>query len=115
MADEIQGAPQPQPVPIPPTQNVTQFILTVNQQEFLLSCGHIRVLVGPDPNTGLPTAAPISEWLMTISLSPTTAEILRRTLEQGIAEFEKSFGKIPVPKTSRPTVSAHEEKPTAKA
>jgi hypothetical protein len=123
MADDTQGAPQqsflqsssPQLPPMLPTQNVSQLSIAVNQQEFLICCGHMRVLMGLDQKTGLPTSVTVPEWLLTLSLSPTTAEILKRSLEQGISEFEKNFGKIPVPKTARPTVSTHEDKPTSKA
>jgi hypothetical protein len=116
MVDEIQGAPQlPPPTQPLPTQNVSQLVVAVNQQEFLISCGHARVLMGLDQKTSLPTTTIVPEWLLTLSLSPTTAEILKRSLEQGVAEFEKNFGKIPVPKTPRQAVSAHGDKPTSKA
>ena len=114
MVDETQGAPQLSP-PQLPTQNVSQLVVAINQQEFLICCGHIRILMVQDQITGLPAAVPAPEWLMTLSLSPTTAELLKRSLEQGIAEFEKNFGKIPVPKSARPAVSTHEDKPTTKA
>ena|ERR1700730_4075078 len=114
MTDETPAAQQQ--LSAPPTQNASQFILTANQSEFLLSFGHTRILPAQDSTSGLVTGVPLTKWFMTISFNPAVAELLKRSLEQGISEFEKAFGKIPASPTFPPQVSrpAQKTKPKAK-
>jgi hypothetical protein len=96
MADTTSAQPQQQamqPGFAPPTQGVSQFVVTMNVNEVLITLGQSRMAI--NPQTGLPGSGPGIEWLLTLSVNSGAAKLLAEVLSQAIAEYERRFGKIP--------------------
>jgi hypothetical protein len=55
--------------------------------------GHLRQLI--DPATGAVGGHPALEWLLTVSLSPPVAAMLREALGKAVDAYEAQYGKIP--------------------
>lgn len=89
----------PMQMPSPPTQGASQFVLTMNVNEILLTIGHARLGIQP---TGMPTPIPGIEWFLTLAIGPTAAKRLAEGLTALVGEFEKRFGAIPTDTTVAP-------------
>jgi hypothetical protein len=94
MADQPQQA-SPMVVPPIPTQGASQFMISMTAGDILLTIGHGRVGVRANEK-GQPSPVPTVEWLMSLSLSPTSCRTLLLALSQTVEIYEKTFGKIPV-------------------
>jgi hypothetical protein len=88
-----QVQPQPQ-IPLIPTQGVSQFMVSVSANDVLVTVGQGRVAVVAD-SQGNPSALPHVEWLMSLSMSPSSAKALLQGLASSLDAYEKQFGKIP--------------------
>lgn len=92
--DTVNPSPQAgsQPMFSPPTQGVSNFIVTAAFVEFLVVCGQSRV----SPPTGPDQQATFGvEWLTTLSVSPPAAKQLLKALASAIDQYEKLNGAIP--------------------
>ncbi len=80
----------------PPTQSAAHFALVSSAAEFLLSMGISRVGFNEVENGLESSKGPDIEWLVTWSISPTSAVYLSQSLQKAIQLYEETFGKIPV-------------------
>jgi hypothetical protein len=87
------GSAAPAAPAAPPTQAATQFGISANVNEVAIVFGHLRQLI--DPATGAVGNRPALEWLLTVSLSPPVAVMLREALGQTVDAYEAQFGRIP--------------------
>lgn len=76
-----------------PTQPVSTFSLLSNVSEILLTVGVTRIFMqnsadGPSPH-------PVTEWLVTLSMSPQAAVLAADLLRTGIEQYEATNGAIP--------------------
>jgi hypothetical protein len=98
MVDE-QPPTQPEPTDgqasLLPTQNASQFAITMTPAELLISLGHTRVAISQGSVGAHFTPESFVEWLWTISISPVAAVKLSERLRASIVAYEKQFGKIP--------------------
>lgn len=85
MADQP-TIPAPIQASSPPTQGVSQFIISPTAVEILVTIGHARVAF--NATTGQPLSQAVPEWIMTMSMSPFTAKQLLNGLTQAIQAFE---------------------------
>jgi hypothetical protein len=92
------------PWPIPPTQAAAHFSVTMTGQELLLTVGVTRVQMQQGPSGNL---APVlgAEWLLSLSMSPSSAKILQNNLSTAIGRYEEVFGNIPFDQTLKTEVT----------
>jgi len=85
---------QEQIIPIaPPTYGASQFGLTMNALEVIVTFGHQRVIMSQE--TGKPSGQFGIEWLASHSISPQAAKQLFGAAQMLLEEYEKRYGKIP--------------------
>ena len=89
-----QGTLMQQQIVAPPNQGVSQFAMSITAAEFLLTLGQTRMAVLQDEK-GQHNQTAIAEWIMTLSMSPTSGKMLSRILAATVDSYEKTFGKIP--------------------
>jgi hypothetical protein len=77
----------------PPVHGTNRFAIAGTSAETLITFGVNRTVI--DPATGEPGRVPVTEWLLTLSLSPVTAKQLLKTLTLMMDGYEKQFGSIP--------------------
>jgi hypothetical protein len=87
------------PAPVPPTQGASQFALAITASEMLLSLGHSRVVMTQANPPLPPVPRPLTEWFLTLSMSPTAALMLAEQLKSAVAAYEAAYGKIPLDPT----------------
>ena len=84
------------PAPAPPTQGASQFALAITASEMLLSLGHSSVVM---TQANPPVPQPLTEWFLTLSMSPTAVLMLAEQLKSAVAAYEAAYGKIPLDPT----------------
>ncbi|MHC2016291.1 hypothetical protein [Methylobacterium sp. CM6247] len=94
MADGTEDRPQATSIAATQTISVSQFALGLNPSEFLLSVGHSRVVVNVTGGMNVPEV--YTEWLATLSMSPTATKGMVAALQGAITEYERQFGTIPM-------------------
>ncbi len=82
------------PSSAPPVQAASQVALSMNLHEVSVTFGQTRPTI--DPTTGVLSPQPAIEWLLTITLSPTSARNLMDGLGLALGEYKKRYGEIPV-------------------
>jgi hypothetical protein len=87
---------------MPPTQGVNHFAIAGSAGEVLLTVGQTRVMMVASGASPVPT--PGVEWLMTLSMSPTSAVSLLNILKSVVDALEATFGKIAVDPAAKPII-----------
>jgi hypothetical protein len=88
----------------PPITPASIFTMSVTPQEILLTFGSHRAIFAPD---GEPIGGLVKEWVTTYSLSATAAKMLAAALAECLAQYEKTFGAVPMdPKFELQSISA---------
>ena len=101
--ENADGVPQPGSSAVaaitPATQGISQFALTMTPTDILVTVGQLRVPFNPTTNNQFPVP-PIPEWLVTLSMSPSSARVLVNSLQEMLKLYEEQFGEIPYDKSS---------------
>jgi len=87
---EISGGSAPDPVV------ANKFALTISNSDFAIAAGAQRLIFAPDGKV----AGQVVEYSTMLVVSPVAAKQLSLMLQSSVAQYEKTFGAIPVDETS---------------